>query len=234
MGKRSSRRPVLVGLAFALAGLIVSTVLLTGSRSGERAPVADGFGATQATGVPTAGPARETVPAAVAGGRAPSAPVSATGPVAGPVAGPTSLALPRLDVRAPVDPVGVTGDGQVAVPKDPDRVGWYRYSPAPGSPQGSAVVVGHVDAKGRGLGVLDALNDVRQGDEVLVESGDGDAIAYRITTRSTVSKRDLPSSDAFRRDGPAVLTLITCTGPYLPDRGGYQNNLVVTAVEAPK
>ncbi|MEU8652537.1 sortase domain-bontaining protein [Streptomyces sp. NPDC048737] len=231
MGKRSSRRPVLVGLVFALAGLIVSTVLLTGSWPGERAPVADDFGATPATGAPTAGPARETVPAAAAaGGRSPSAPASATGPVAE----PTSLALPRLDVRAPVDPVGVTGDGQVEVPKDPDRVGWYRYSPAPGSPQGSAVVVGHVDAKGRGLGVLDALNDVRTGDEVLVKSGNDDATAYRITARRTVSKRDLPSSEAFRRDGPAVLTLITCTGPYLPDRGGYQNNLVVTAVEAPK
>ncbi|MCF4136312.1 class F sortase [Streptomyces sp. Tue 6430] len=95
-------------------------------------------------------------------------------------------------------------------------------------------MVGHVDAKGRGLGVLDALNDVRPGDEVLVERGDDDATAYRVATRRTVGKRDLPSSDAFRRDGPAVLTLITCTGPYLPDRGGYQNNLVVTAVEAPK
>lgn len=230
MGKRSSRRPVLVGLAFALAGLVVSTVLLTGSWSGERAPVADDFGATPVTGAPTAGPARETVPAAAAGGRAPSAPASATGPVAE----PTSLALPRLGVRAPIDPVGVTGDGQVEVPKDPDRVGWYRYSPAPGSPQGSTVVVGHVDAKGRGLGVLDALNDVRPGDEVLVKSADGDATAYRVTARRTVGKRDLPSSEAFRRDGPAVLTLITCTGPYLPDRGGYQNNLVVTAVEAPK
>ncbi|MFF9060247.1 class F sortase [Streptomyces sp. NPDC014882] len=231
MGKRSSRRPVLVGLAFALAGLIVSTVLLTGHWSGERGPVADDFGAaTPVTGAPVTGPVPETVTATATGGRTSGAPATASGPVAE----PTSLVLPRLDVRAPVDPVGVAGDGQVEVPEDPDRVGWYRYSPAPGSPRGSAVVVGHVDAKGRGLGVLDALNDVRPGDEVLVERGDDDATAYRVATRRTVGKRDLPSSDAFRRDGPAVLTLITCAGPYLPDRGGYQNNLVVTAVEAPR
>ncbi|MGV9557772.1 class F sortase [Streptomyces sp. NPDC003522] len=230
MGKRSSRRPVLVGLACAPAGLVVSAVLLAGSWPGDRAPAADDFGATPVTGTATTGPARDPVAATAAGGRASGAPAPATGPVAE----PTSLALPRLGVRAPVDPVGVTGDGQVEVPEDPGRVGWYRYSPAPGSPRGSAVVVGHVDSEGRGLGVLDALNDVGPGDEVLVTSADDERTAYRVTTRRTVGKRDLPSSDAFRRDGPAVLTLITCAGPYLPDRGGYQNNLVVTAVEAPK
>ncbi|MFI1562339.1 class F sortase [Streptomyces sp. NPDC020490] len=133
-----------------------------------------------------------------------------------------------------MDPVGVDTDGQVKVPGDPRRVGWYRFSPAPGSAEGSAVLVGHIDARGRGLGVLVALNEVRQGDRVLIERSDGSTVEYRITARRTIGKKALAGSGVFRRDGRPVLTLITCAGPYLPDQGGYQNNLVVTAVEAPK
>ncbi|NSL42855.1 class F sortase [Streptomyces sp. 8P21H-1] len=140
--------------------------------------------------------------------------------------------MPRLGLRAPVDPVGVADDGQVEVPGDPRRVGWYRFSPAPGGPGGSSVVVGHVDSDGGEPGVLAALDDVRQGDRVLVRRTDGSGVEYRVAARRSVAKQDLAKSQAFRRDGPGVLTLITCAGPYLPDRGGYRRNLVVTAVEA--
>ncbi len=43
-------------------------------------------------------------------------------------------------------------------------------------------------------------------------------------------KRALPLEELFRRDGREVLTLITCGGPYLADAGGYQDNVVVSAV----
>ncbi len=37
-------------------------------------------------------------------------------------------------------------------------------------------------------------------------------------------------AELFARSGPARLTVITCGGPYLADQGGYQDNVVVTAV----
>ena len=37
-------------------------------------------------------------------------------------------------------------------------------------------------------------------------------------------------AEVFARTGPERLRLVTCTGPYLPEAGGYQQNLVVTAV----
>ncbi|MET9395624.1 class F sortase [Streptomyces sp. NPDC006624] len=226
MSKPSSRRLAVAGLFVALLGLVVSAVLVVDARSG-----AEDFGpapsGTPSTGTPPAARPQQTAPPAVGPSRAPSSTVPAKVPE------PSALSLPRLDVRAAIRPVGVMPDGQVEVPKDPKQVGWYRYSPAPGSAAGSTVVVGHVDSDGRGLGVLVALNDVRQGDRVLVNREDGSEVAYRVTSRRTVGKRDLAASGVFRREGPAVLTLITCAGPYLPDDGGYQNNLVVTAVEAP-
>lgn len=53
-------------------------------------------------------------------------------------------------------------------------------------------------------------------------------LRYRIVSRVTVPKDELPSS-AFRRSGAPVLTLITCAPPYVPERGGYLSNLVITA-----
>lgn len=232
-------------LAGALA-LISALGLWGGLRTaGEPAPADFGSAVSPAAG--TSGTA--------AGGAVPTAPVttppsssrtaaapqrsSTVPPVAtsiaapdsgGPVAAPRRLLIPRLGVRAPVDPVGVGPDGQTEIPQDDSRVGWYRFSPEPGAGQGSAVIVGHIDARSQGLGVLAALSRVGEGDQVVVERADGSTLRYAITSRRTVAKSALAASGAFRVDGRPVLTLITCAGPYRRDHGGYQNNLVVQAV----
>ncbi|MFF0201433.1 class F sortase [Streptomyces sp. NPDC005017] len=221
---KSSRRVLLAALAVAVAGLTLSTVWLVRETSRQTVSGPADFGPARA------GADSRSLPST------PRADVSADGPGRSPavpaqVAGPRTLTLARLGVTAPIDPVAVSDDGQVEVPDDPRRVGWYRFSPPPGSKQGSAVLVGHVDSDGRGLGVLVALNDVRSGDQVLVERADGSTVEYRVTARRAIDKSALAGSGAFQREGPAVLTLITCTGAYLPAAGGYQQNLVVTAVE---
>jgi sortase (surface protein transpeptidase) len=133
-----------------------------------------------------------------------------------------------VDLDARVTPVGVTKKGDMAVPGDPATAGWYRYGPAPGSDRGSAVLVGHVDTDSGDLGEFAALYDVRRDQRVEVSRDGGQPVRYRIVSRVTVPKDDLPAS-AFRRTGPPVLTLITCAPPYVPERGGYLGNLVVTA-----
>ena len=55
-------------------------------------------------------------------------------PTAAPaVAPPARLEVPGLGLAAPVDPMGIAGDGQMALPEDVDRVGWYRFGPEPGA-----------------------------------------------------------------------------------------------------
>ena len=44
-------------------------------------------------------------------------------------------------------------------------------------------------------------------------------------------RQALPA-ELFSRRGPERLHVITCGGEYLPDAGGYQQNLVVTAAPA--
>ncbi|WP_282700002.1 class F sortase [Streptomyces sp. CC219B] len=228
MGTARAQRRTFLGAVMALFGIVLAAaaLLLAGARADRAAGTGDFGTAPTATAAPKTQQTASPAPSRTAAG--PAAPAASTVPA------PRELVIPRLGLRAPIDPVGVADDGQMEVPKDPDRVGWYRYSPAPGADRGSSVVVGHVDAKGLGLGVLFGLTEVRQGDRVRVARDDGTTLTYEITARRTLGKAALVSSAVFDRDGPAVLNLVTCAGPYLPDRGGYQNNLVVTAVEVPR
>jgi LPXTG-site transpeptidase (sortase) family protein len=155
-----------------------------------------------------------------------AAPESAPGTAQDPP--PRRVLVPRAGLDAEVGPVGVTDRGDMAVPDDPSMAGWYRYGPAPGGARGSAVLVGHVDSESGDLGEFLALYDVRRGDRVEVRRAGGEPVHYRVVSRVTVPKDDLPPS-AFRRSGAPVLTLITCAPPYEPERGGYVSNLVVTA-----
>ena len=153
----------------------------------------------------------------------PAAPSAADAPPA-----PVRITAPGLGLDAPIDAVGVEPDGTMTLPDDVDRVGWYRFGPVPGQ-EGSAVIAGHVDDVDQGLGVLAPVRDAEVGDEVEVTDGDGGTTRWRVVARELISKRALPLDELFRRDGPPRLTVITCGGPFLPEVGGYRDNVVVVA-----
>ncbi len=172
---------------------------------------------------------------------APAAPPDAHSPVTTRDAAPTvapaqpapvALAVPALDVEAPVDPVGVRDDGQMAIPDDVDRVGWYRFGPAPGS-GGSTVLAGHVDDREQGLGELAALREAEVGTEVLVTDATGGTTRWRVVSREQVDKQALPVDRLFAREGPPRLALVTCGGEFLPEQGRYESNVVVVAERLP-
>ncbi len=141
---------------------------------------------------------------------------------------PLRLTIPRLGVAAPVRSTGVESSGTAEIPSDGDDVGWYKFSATPGDPNGSSVFIGHRDTVAEGAGALFEMDQLRQGDRLLVTNRDA-TLVYGVTARSSFDKQALPAS-LFRTTGRHVLHLITCGGAYLPESGGYQENLVVTAV----
>lgn len=149
--------------------------------------------------------------------------------------GPTPkwLTVDVVGLRIPVDPVGVVTEGRLAgqleLPPDPARIGWYRFGPAPSSAHGSVVVGGHLDSRRYGVGPLVRLRRVRPGATVTVEDSRGGIRRYRVTDVRRLAKRTLPVRELFDRDGPAKLQVVTCGGAFDRRRGGYQENLVVTA-----
>lgn len=145
---------------------------------------------------------------------------------------PVRLAIGSIDLDLPVRPVGVAADGQMELPASPSVLGWYRFGALPEpDASGSAVVAGHLDSRRYGLGPLVRLRDVEVGDPVRVVSSDGRVEAYVVTQVQRFDRQGLPT-EIFARTGPSRLRVITCGGEYLPDAGGYQQNLVVTAVPA--
>ena len=110
------------------------------------------------------------------------------------------LAVPALGVDTAVDPVGVEPDGQMTLPAEVDRVGWYRFGPAPGA-DGSAVIAGHVDDREQGLGAMAPLRDAAVGDEVVVTDAAGTATRWRVVSRELIQKQVLPLDRLFAREG---------------------------------
>jgi sortase (surface protein transpeptidase) len=167
-------------------------------------------------------------PAAPPGGLRPVPTRDAAPTVASEQPTPVTLAVPALGIEAPVDPVGVRGDGQMAIPDDVDRVGWYRFGPVPGA-EGSAVLAGHVDDREQGLGELAPLREAEVDAEVLVTDATGHTARWRVVSRERIDKQTLPVDRLFAREGPPRLVLVTCGGEFLPEVGAYESNVVVVA-----
>jgi LPXTG-site transpeptidase (sortase) family protein len=143
---------------------------------------------------------------------------------------PVGVAIDRLGLRAPVDPVGIYGDGSVEIPEDVSRVGWYRFGSDPAQGEGSTVIVGHRDGFDQGAGAFYSIAGLDIGDAIEVELADGSLREYEVVAREVVAKNLLPTSDLFAENGPERLTLISCIGYFDRDGDGYRENVVVTAV----
>jgi LPXTG-site transpeptidase (sortase) family protein len=92
------------------------------------------------------------------------------------------------------------------------------------------VLAGHVDSAMEGIGFFVRLRQVKPGDVVELRGTGGHSATYRIATVVSVPKNALATTGgAFNQTGDHRLVLITCTGAYDRSKGGYEENLVVTA-----
>jgi LPXTG-site transpeptidase (sortase) family protein len=140
---------------------------------------------------------------------------------------PEEVELPGR-AHAAVEPAS-TVDGVLMVPENVRHVGWWDGSASAGDPFGSTVIAGHVDSATEGLGFFARLRRTEIGDHVTVRAG-AHHQTYRVVAVTSVAKQALASdSRAFDQTSAHRLVLITCTGNFRRDRGGYDSNLVVIA-----
>jgi sortase (surface protein transpeptidase) len=141
---------------------------------------------------------------------------------------PQLLIIPRLELKMPVVATKVDDAGLMDLPDRPSRIGWYSYGPRPGAPSGSAVLGGHVDSRRYGIGPLDDLHRLSRGDEIIVRTTSG-SFHFEVDSVRMISKQALPVSEIFARNGSPRLRIVSCGGAYVPSRGGYAQNIVVSA-----
>ena len=142
---------------------------------------------------------------------------------------PVGLQIPALGEKAPIILAGVEDNGDMEIPDNVTDVAWYKFGPSPGE-SGSAVLAAHVDLIGQGPGVFFELGKLEPGSLIYVDYDDGTTGAFRAEARVVYEKTELPTDAIFSRQGPPVLTLITCGGDFNRSLRSYDSNVVVFAV----
>lgn len=150
------------------------------------------------------------------------------------VASPTAyrpgghLVIPTLGVNASIEPVGVSADGNLAVPtqKPWDGVGWYQDGPYPGT-QGSAVIDGHLDRPGGSPAVFWNLRNLHIGDIVMVITPGEKPLHFRVLKMRDYAPEHAPLQTIFENKTGVFLNLITCAGQWIPSQHQTTLRLVI-------
>jgi LPXTG-site transpeptidase (sortase) family protein len=144
---------------------------------------------------------------------------------------PIRVNIDELSVRSRVIPVSSYG-GVMEIPEDISKVGWYVGGSAPGDSQGAAVLVGHRDGVESGRGAFFGIEELNEGDRISVTSSEGIQLRYSVLGVDVVDKDSIEgiADSIFTKVGQPRLILITCGGAYEKEEGGYQSNVIVTAV----
>jgi LPXTG-site transpeptidase (sortase) family protein len=215
------------------------TAMATTVAASTPPPAATPKAPAAATALPTQVPAAATAPPAqlpaafAAPTQPPTIPVAAPGPAFLQRPGrdgalPSSISIPRFRSEASVVSLGMDGDGTMAVPSDPDTIGWYDFTGKVGIP-GNAVLVGHVDWAGR-LRAFGRLRDLSAGDQVDVVDALGRQLTYSVESVETIDAAT-PPTEYLTQHGPGEeLTLITCGGAFDRHSHQYLSRVIVRAV----
>ncbi|MDO8468218.1 MAG: class F sortase [Candidatus Peribacter sp.] len=140
---------------------------------------------------------------------------------------PVRLKIPRINVDAVIEPVGLTSTGVMDVPSNPDNVGWYDLGSKPGE-KGSAVLAGHLDWYGGKTAVFQHLDKLRKGDVLSVETNKGKTLPFIVREIRTFQPNEY-APDLFQKNDGRYLNLVTCSGTWDAARKNYSERLVVFA-----
>lgn len=142
---------------------------------------------------------------------------------------PTRITIPAIDVRSPVNKVGLTPQDRIEVPplSRPELTGWYKHGPTPGE-LGPAVILGHVDNE-QGPAVFYDLKTLERGAKVKVTRRDGSVAVFRVTSVERFPKDEFPTERVYGDLPYAGLRLITCGGAFNESTQHYEDNIIAFA-----
>ncbi|WP_237146570.1 class F sortase [Planococcus halocryophilus] len=139
---------------------------------------------------------------------------------------PSSLTIPAIDVEAQVQHLGVTENGEMAVPNNIEDVSWFSPGYEPGE-NGRSVIAGHVDGVD-GPAIFWDLAKLQPGDEVVIQ-GEEKTLTFKIHTMESVPLDLADVTKVFGYTSSPELVMITCSGTYDFERGTREERLIVYA-----
>ncbi|MBA3758089.1 class F sortase [Candidatus Saccharibacteria bacterium] len=146
-------------------------------------------------------------------------------------ASPRVIKIPRLKIDARVKPLSLKDSGDLMAPDNINDVGWYDGSSKPGE-NGAVLVDGHVQGPTK-PGVFYRLTNLKEGDTVEIERGDGKLITYKVVMTESVDQDKVNMTKALTSIDPSKpgLNLITCTGRYDVRTNKYEQRLIIYTVQ---
>lgn len=148
------------------------------------------------------------------------------------VTAPLRLVIERIRVDAPIVELGLDGAGVPQVPLNGKDVAWYNFSSKPGAGS-NAVFAGHVNWAGA-LGAFGKIDELMEGDTVRLIADDGRQFTYEVRANYAVDPADPESLKVMAPTETDTITLITCSGTWIPDPserfgGDYTTRTIVQA-----
>jgi sortase A len=151
---------------------------------------------------------------------------SSLAPVIAPVKEPSFISIPKINVRARVEQVGLDENNAMGIPQDENNAGWYKLGVRPGE-TGNSVIAAHYDKKDGSPAVFYSLSGLEKGDEIIVEDGDGKETRFLVTKTASYPLESFPLQEVFGKSDKQMLNLITCEGVYDKSSKLYSHRLVV-------
>jgi hypothetical protein len=124
---------------------------------------------------------------------------------------PTHLSIGSVQIDAPIEPLSTDPTTGALDTPDYGQAGWYAEGPKPGA-IGRAVILGHrVDSTG-GDDVFAALDRVKSGDSIVVNTEGGNELSFTVKSVKTYAIADVPADAVYGASKTAQLRLVAPTG----------------------
>ena len=141
---------------------------------------------------------------------------------------PRVIEIPKLNVSAYIQRVGVDSQNRMATPNNIHFAGWYVNGVSPGQ-DGLSIINGH--AGGRYTdGIFKHLNDLEPNDSIRVQLGDLSWKDFIVVSNATYSESE--SAAVLFKDDTSIdkeLHLITCDGVFDDKTQTYDARTIVIA-----
>lgn len=147
-------------------------------------------------------------------------------PTPTPVPEPKNFSIPKINVFAPVAPVGVDETGKMELPQNINEVGWYSLGFKPGEP-GNAVIAGHLDSTTGEGAIFYHLHELEPGDDLYVTDQLDNQYRFVVTRKVVYEYDKVPLEEIFGESPKKGLNLITCTGQWIPSQRNYSHRMVI-------
>ena len=140
---------------------------------------------------------------------------------------PKYFILPGYDTKARILPMGIDANGALKTPGNVHDVGWYNASSKPGL-SGAMLLDAHVSSWTT-EGVFYHLKDLKTGDTVQVQRGDGTTYTYRVVKTQTYDYQHVDMKAAVMpvNESKPGLNMITCGGKVIPGTNEFDQRIVV-------